>query len=704
MRPNLRLTYLDFKEKYIPRLLACSLILFLGVVSHPASAEVPPDLSEEILEPLEVTATRSTKPAKDIPHAINRLDQSDIQKGKPTITLDEALSNVPGLFSQNQFNFAQDLKISIRGFGARSPFGVRGIKILVDGIPQTLPDGQSQLDSIDPGMVNHIEVLRGPSASLYGNASGGVISVFTDDGPEGPFEAQSRWVFGEFGLLKSQLKLGGRGDTGDYSFYASRLEFNGFREHSVTENLLSQIKINFRPNDSSEWMVVARKFYSPRAEDPGALTSTQAEINPRQASSRSTAFDTGEEVDQETLGIRFRRQIGLEQELSFTAHLIHREFSNRLPFVSGGRVRLDRWAPGLAAKFVNDHPLMERPNRWILGVDYLYQNDDRQRFDNNFGSQGALTFNQLEVVDSVGPYFRNELKAADKIDLVAGARFDWVHYAVDDTFLSDGNQSGSQSVSQGSGNLGLVYHFNSEHHGYFNAASVFEVPTTTELINNPNGSGGFNPNLEPQTSLSYELGIKGQALWDYEIALFYIKSKDEILPFELPASPGRTFFRNAGKSERKGLEVSLRMPPVNGWEGRASYTYSDFEFTELVSSGVDLAGKNIPGIPRHRIAGEIKYQHPTGWFSELEVQHVGEFFVNDENTAKNGAYTASRFIFGVKKKWRTLLISVFAGLNNSLDESYNANTRINAGNGQYFEPAPPFNVFGGISVTYTPSD
>ena len=702
MKPNLRLTYPDLRKKYIPHLLACGLIL--GVVSHPASAEPLPDLPEEILEPLEVTATRSTKPAKDIPHAIDRLDQSDIQKGKPTITLDEALSNVPGLFSQNQFNFAQDLRISIRGFGARSPFGVRGIKILVDGIPQTLPDGQSQLDSIDPGVVDHIEVLRGPSASLYGNASGGVISVFTEDGPEGPFEAQSRWVFGEFGLLKSQLKLGGRGETGDYILYLSRLELNGFREHSVTENLLSQIKINFRPDDSSDWMVVARKFYSPRAEDPGALTSIQAASNPRQASSRSVAFDTGEEVDQETLGIRFRRQVDLEQELSFTGHLIHRDFSNRLPFVSGGRVRLERWAPGLAAKYVNDHPLMERPNRWILGVDFLYQNDDRQRFDNNFGSQGALTFDQLEMVGSVGPYFRNELKVTDKIDLVTGARFDWVHYEVDDTFLSDGNQSGSQSVSQGSGNFGLVYHFNPEHHGYLNASSVFEVPTTTELINNPNGSGGFNPNLEPQTSFSYELGIKGQALLDYELALFYIKSEDEILPFELPASPGRTFFRNAGKSERKGVEVSLHMPPVNGWEGRASYTYSDFEFTELVSSGVDLAGKDIPGVPRHRIAGEVKYQHPSGWFSELEVQHVGKFFVNDENTAENGNYTASRFLLGVKKKWRTLLISVFAGLNNLLDESYNANTRINAGNGQYFEPAPPFNVFGGISVTYTPSD
>jgi len=666
-------------------------------------AQGSPEEPAEVLEPIEVTATRSAKPIQNIPNAVARIEKEDIQKGLPTLTLDESLSTLPGLFFQNPYNFAQDLRISIRGFGARSPFGVRGIKILVDDIPQTLPDGISQLDTVDPGIIDHIEVLRGSSASLYGNASGGVISISTEDGPGVPFEIESKTVTGSFGLLKTQLKLGGRGLSSDYRVFGSRLELNGYRGHNATENLLLQTKFNWNTKLDSNTQLTIQKFHSPRADDPGGLTALQAAINPRQAHPQNVLFDVGEEVDQELLGWRWRKPLGQKQNLTFTAHLIHRDFSNRLPFVSGGQVEFERWAPGAAFKYVNNYSLFNKSNRWIAGLEFLYQSDARQRFNNNSGIRGVETLNQRETVNSLGIYLREEIVMSDHWELVAGARYDRIHYRVNDAFFADGDQSGSQTLNQSSGTFGGLYHIDPEHRIYLNGSTVFETPTTTELINNPSGAGGFNPNLEPQTSYSIELGIKGNPGVEYELALFYIRTKDEITPFELAAFPGRTFFQNSGTSERKGVEGQLQWRLNKNWRGTVSYTYSDFEFKEFVAGGSSFEGNSIPGVPDHRAVGKIDYQHLQGWFAILQAEYVSQFYVNNENTVENSAYTNVQLKLGLKKQWSSIRSSIFLGLNNLLDERYNANTRINAAGGRFFEPAPPFNLFAGVVLSWNPS-
>jgi iron complex outermembrane receptor protein len=692
-------------KAYLPRILGCLLIVLIVEWGSPLPflwSQVSQDGPTEVLEPIEVTATRSTKPVQNIPNAVTRIEKEAIQKAQPALTLDESLSILPGLFFQNPYNFAQDLRISIRGFGARSPFGIRGIKILVDDIPLTLPDGISQLDTVDPGNIDHIEVLRGPSASLYGNASGGVISIGTENGPQVPFEMGAKVVTGSFGLLKTQLKLGGRTRASDYRVFGSRLELNGYREHSVTENLLLQTKFNWQAVSGSGHQLTFQKFHSPRAEDPGGLTEFQAATNPRQAHPQNVLFDVGEEVDQEILGWRWRKPLGQRQDLTFTAHLIHRDFSNRLPFVTGGQVEFERWAPGAALKYINNHSLFTKSNRWIAGVDFLYQNDDRQRFDNNSGAKGAETLNQEEIVDGLGVYVRDEMVVSDDWELTAGARYDRIHYRVNDAFFADGDQSGSQTLDQGSGTLGALYHLAQEHRVYLNGSTVFETPTTTELLNNPSGTGGFNPNLEPQTSYSLELGLKGNPSIEYELALFYIRTKDEITSFELAASPGRTFFQNSGTSERRGVEAWLRWRPYKDWQGTVSYTYSDFEFQEFAVGGANFKGNRIPGIPVHRAVGQLEYRHPQGWFGSLQAEYVDRFYVDNENTAENSAYTSARLKLGIEKRWSSFRGSIFLGVNNLLDQSYNANTRINAAGGRYFEPAPPFNLFTGISLSWSP--
>lgn len=684
----------------IRRVIDCAVILAGCVtVAMPVRAQNPATTQSVILNPINITATRSERSPADIPNSITQITRYPQQNFQPGATLDEFARGTPGVFFQNQFNFTQDLRIAIRGFGARSPFGVRGIQMRVDGIPQTLPDGQTQLDSIDPSLIERMDILRGPSASLYGNASGGMIDITTREAPPEKFVVMPRQVFGQYGYLKSELFLGGRNGNFGYSIFGSHLQQDGWRDQSAMQNTLFQTKLNFKTSEDSDLMLVLREFYSPLSKDPGALTSAEVRDNPRQAAARNVQFNAGEEIRQEELGVRFRNRFSAGKELTATTYLLHRDFQNRQQFFDGGQVQFDRWVGGLMVQFVNNHMLFQRPNRFLVGVDYGIQNDDRQRFNNNFGARGALNLSQIERVQSTGPFFRNEWRVAEKLDLVFGGRWDWLRYEVKDQFKSDGNQSGARTVSQASGTAGLVYHLTGQQQIYAHAASVFEAPTTTELINNPAGKGGFNPNLNAQTSLSNELGWRGNAAgFQFDTAVFFIRTWNEITPFELASSPGRVFFRNAGQSRRIGVETRLATPEWKGLRGEVSYTFSDFEFEKYIVNDTNLKGNTFPGIPRHCWEGLLRYAHPLGFFGQIHVQRVGEFFVNDTNTATNPAYNLGQLLLGWEKKYNGIDGSVFFGVNNLFDAHYNANTRINAALGRYYEPGPPLNVFGGVRV------
>ncbi len=692
--------YFCFNHYHIRRVIHCVIALASCVTgAMPVWAQNSGTTQSVILNPINITATRSERSPADIPNSITQITRYPQQNFQPGATLDEFARGTPGVFFQNQFNFTQDLRIAIRGFGARSPFGVRGIQMRVDGIPQTLPDGQTQLDSIDPSLIERMDILRGPSASLYGNASGGMIDITTREAPPKKFVVMPRQVFGQYGYLKSELFIGGRTGNFGYSVFGSHLQQDGWRDQSAMQNTLFQTKLNFKTSEDSDLMLVLREFYSPLSKDPGALTSAEVRDNPRQAAARNVQFNAGEEIRQEEIGLRFRNRLSAGKELTATTYLLHRDFQNRQQFFDGGQVQFDRWVGGLMMQFVNNHTLFNRPNRFLIGVDYGIQNDDRQRFNNNFGVRGALNLSQIERVQSTGPFFRNEWRMKEKLDLVLGGRWDWLRYEVKDQFKSDGNQSGARTVSQASGTAGLVYHLTSQQQIYAHVASVFEAPTTTELINNPAGKGGFNPSLNAQTSLSNELGWRGNAAgFQFDTAVFFIRTWNEITPFELASSPGRAFFRNAGQSRRIGVETRLATPEWKGLRGEVSYTFSDFAFEKYMVNDTNLKGNTFPGIPRHRWEGLLRYAHPLGFFGQIHVQRVGEFFVNDTNTASNPAYTLGQLLLGWEKKYNGIDGSVFFGVNNLFDAQYNANTRINAALGRYYEPGPPLNVFGGVRV------
>jgi iron complex outermembrane recepter protein len=677
-------------------------VLLLSTLHGGYSAAQEDDLDVALtLEPVIVEATRLGTEIDRVPAAISVVGRDDVQLGRQQLGLDESLVAIPGLFLQNRYNFAQDLRISIRGFGARAGFGIRGVRVFVDGIPETLPDGQAGVDSIDLGSVERIEVLRGPAASMYGNASGGVINIISERGPEIPF-VETRLSAGELGFSKYQLKFGG--DTGrlNYMVNASHMEYDGYRVQSATRNTQFNGNFRYQIDDSSELAISAHFTDQPRADDPGALTRDEMAENPRGANPAALTFDAGEDLDQQRIGLVYKKSFGELHELQLRNYYVWRDFLNRLPFVAGGSVVIDRFFSGGGASYTYLGEILGQANRLMVGVDYDRQDDDRSRFNNDFGVQGDLTFEQNEKVTNRGVFVQNELTLTDQFVLTLGLRHDRIEIDVTDRFLDDGDDSGRRTFSETSPMFGLLYALSPAANLYATIATAFETPTTTELAN-PSGAGGFNPGIEPQQATNYEIGVKGRVdgRTHYQLALFTTDVEDELVPFQVEGQPGRTFFANAGESRRRGVELGLLTRPFEGLQLTMAYTWSDFEFREFVDAqGNDFAGNVIPGGPEHQVYGEISYARPSGFYASLDLLRVGSLYLNNANTERSSSYTVSNLRAGYELQNGPWSISPFLGVNNVFDENYPANVRINAFGGRFFEPAPERNAYAGVSFGY----
>lgn len=654
-----------------------------------------------VLAEVVVTATRIEKPVIDIPAAIGVVDEATVQHARQQLGIDESLARVPGLFMQNRFNFAQDLRVSIRGFGARANFGIRGIKILVDGIPETLPDGQGQVDSIDLSSVGQIAVMRGPASAIYGNASGGAILVTSEQGTPDPF-VEGRTSFGEYGYAKHQLKVGGESGKFNYLLSGSDLTVDGYRGNSEAESrqFSGRIRYDFEPG--SDFTVTFNGTDQPVSNDPGQLTAAQVDQDPRQARAQNIQFAAGEELEQQRLGLVYRKSFGEHHSITARNYYVWRDFVSRLAFQAGGGVTIDRLFAGGGLMYANTQAWGSHDNRLLIGVDYDHQDDDRQRFANNNGILGALSFDQNETVTSQGLYLQDEFKLLEQLELTVGLRYDEVEFDVTDRFLSDGNDSGRRSFSETSPMAGLMYSFSPRLHLYGNVSTAFETPTTTEFAN-PTGGGGFNRTLEPQTATNYEVGIKGAlgARSRYEAAIFHIDVENELIPYQLIASPGRDFFRNAGESSRDGFELSFGSQLAPGLDLSVAYTYSDFAFDRFVdAAGVDYSGNALPAAPENILQGELTYSHETGLFASVDALYVDDVYADNANTVVSDGYVVANLRLGYLATVGALSISPFVGVNNLLDEAYNSSVTINGAGGRFFEPAPERNIYGGIELRY----
>jgi len=679
------------RTKFLIRVLGSLLLLLPAMASW--SQEDGPDALDEIV----VSATRTETSVRDVARSISVVDAERIQGATQQLALDEALAGVPGLYMLNRYNFAQDLRVSLRGFGARSAFGIRGIKIIVDGIPETLPDGQAGVDSIDLGSAGRIEVLRGPSSTLYGNASGGVIAIETEGVRESPF-IEANLAAGELGYRKYQLKTGGTAGKFDYLVNVSTQELDGYRDHSYAEGTVVNGRLGYRFTEDDILTVALNHTDQPVSKDAGGLNAAEVAANRRAARSTNVLFDADEALDQQRIGFVYRRKRSAG-DLTLRNYYVWRDFENSLPFESGGAVDLERFFYGFGAQYTLGDMLPESLDV-TLGFDIDRQDDDRRRFDNLQGTTGPLVFDQQERVDAGGVFANFQYRFAGKWSLSGGLRYDEISFDITDRYLADGDDSGSIDFDRVSPSLGLSLDLG-QGILFGSYSSSFETPTTTELAN-PDGSGGFNGALDPQTADNFEIGYKGgdRRLY-YEVAVFDISLEDELVPFELEQFPGRTFYSNAGKSSRTGVEAAVSWTSESGFGIDASYTWSDFTFDEFVDeNGTDFSGSRLPGLPRQFGYLGLRYQSERGLRAILETSYSGDLYANNANTAVIPSYTVTGMRVSYDFERGPWLFRPYVGVNNLFDEKYNSNIRINAFGGRYYEPAPERNAYAGVVVTW----
>lgn len=677
--------------------------LTLVCLCQPLIAVARPD-SFFVLEEVIVSATRIPLEWSRMPLAAGRVGQDEIQLGRQQLGLDESLVNIPGLFFQNRYNFAQDLRISIRGFGARANFGIRGIKLFADDIPLTMPDGQGNVDSLDLGSAQSVEVIRGPVSAIYGSAGGGVINISTEQGPETPF-LSGRFSAGAYDYRLAQAKAGGQ--TGKFNWFInlSATELDGYRAQSRYERSLLNSKFRYDFDDGSSLTAVFNAVDSPTAQDAGALNAAEVLLDRRQAVARNVQFDADEAVQQQTLGLVWRKALNGANDVLLRAYALQRDFQNLLPFDvnsngQGGSVDLERKVAGLGGYWSWNKPLGEAgDNRLVVGFDVDQQRDLRQRFANNAGLAGALTTSQDEDVSSRSLFVEDAWAIARQLTLTAGARFDDMQYDVSDR--TAGNGSGETAFQQFSPMVSLAWSPSAQLNLYGNLSTSFDPPAITELAN-PNGPSGFNQNLGPQTATNYEIGAKG---WftdriRYELALFHIAVKDEIVPFELLGS-GQSFFRNAGRSTHDGVEAGISLELVPGLTASAAYTGSDFTFKTFSEPGDKVFdGRRIPGVPQQQFHLDLAWQPSSGFYAGWDLLYVGAFFADNANSVKTDSYLVANLRAGYRWSSQRWELQPFLGVNNLFDENYMGNIRINAAFGRYYEPAPQRNVYAGVELRY----
>ncbi|MDX1625670.1 MAG: TonB-dependent receptor [Wenzhouxiangellaceae bacterium] len=677
------------------------IVRWLVVLAVSLPATLAPAQEGLELEPLEVRAARATVALSELPAAVTVIDGEALRRGRDIVTLADALQLVPGLFVQNAGNFAQDARIALRGFGARASFGIRGVAIIVDGIPVTLPDGQAQVDAIDLGDVERIEILRGPVSALYGNAAGGVIRI-TTRGPQPGGTAHARQAFGSHGRSNSRAGVSAGSETLAWSLDAARFEQDGFRRHAEVLQRRVGSRLDWTPGPDTRWTASVGWFDAPEELDAGGVTAEQAARMPRAARDANVAFDAGESLEQWRAGTTLEHEFDAQRRIALTAFGLERDFENRLPFRDGGQVEFDRRFAGLDARYEQGLALTSRSVVLTAGIDLRHQRDDRRRYDNLSGRRGALVLEQRERVRSAGVYGQARIELAAAWTAMVGLRLDRVILDVDDRFVADGDQSGDRTWEEASPMAGLVWRPRPGLALFANLGTAFQTPTTTELANpeDPGSGGGFNRDLDPQRARSLELGARGSfdgGRW--EVAAFRADIDDAITSFEVPgfSGTGRDFFRNAGRSTREGVEAMLVATPSDGLELRAGAAWSDFRFDRFVTPDGDFSGNRLPGVPELRGFTDLSWQGPAGLFAGLTVTARDEIVADNANTASAPGTALVDLRAGREWAFGVGRLGLQAGVENLFDRRSIDNVRVNAFGGRYFEPAPGRTVHVALS-------
>jgi iron complex outermembrane receptor protein len=695
-------------------------ITYLTAAAQTALA-TPADPRDDVV----VTATRTDTNSFDVAAVIGSVPGSRLRDDALGINLADDIAEVPGLLARNRNNYAQDQQISIRGIGANSTFGVRGVRIYQDGIPATGPDGQGQVSQFNLDSAQRVEILRGPFSALYGNSAGGVIQIFTADGRE-PAEMRGSTAYGSFGAFRASVDACGVRGPLDYNLDFTHFSVEGYRDHSSAQNESFNGKFRYSIDDVNRLTLIANVMSRPNAQDPLGLTPAEFNADSHQTDPAATTFNTRKSLAQQQGGLIYDLDLGGGQALRLLGYFGHRTVEQFLPIPtalqasptsSGGVVDLHRQFGGVDSRWSWQGSLAGRPLSWVAGVSYDRQNELRRGYNNfiasTLGVQGALRRDENDIVRDLDQYLQGTWDFAPRWSLMAGVRRSDVSFDSRDHYLtpSNGNDSGQASYSATSPVAGLMFETRSWLHLYASYGQGFQTPLGSELAYRPHGGAGLNFALQPARSDNSELGAKMQIEPNFgaQFALFQTLTRNEIVVNTNLG--GRSTYQNAGRTRRSGAEFALDYALAASLRLRLAYTYVDAVYSDAYSTCVAgpcalptvrvAAGRRLPGVPRSDLYAAMRWGQELGWHTSAGAQYLSSVAVNDVNSVFAPSYALFGVVGGYGAQLRNLRLSAFLRINNLLNRRYVGAIIVDDGNGRYFEPAAGFNVLAGAAVDFT---
>ena len=683
-----------------------------------------------------VTVTSVAQPSFDTPAAVDVVSGRTLKEGQRQVNLSETLSRVPGLNIADRQNYAQDLQISSRGFGARSTFGVRGIRLYADGIPATMPDGSGQVSHFALSSAARVEVLRGPFSALHGNAAGGVIAIFSEDAPQGLRVTPSA-SFGSFGTWRAGGQVAGTQGALGYSLDVSRFATDGARDHSAARRDLENARLKFRLSDATTLTWTMNRVDMPASQDALGLTRAEASANPNQATAVANQFNTRKSTRQVQSGAVLEHAFSPQNQVRISGYggdraiqqyqaitVAAQTTGGTNAFTSpGGVIDLDRSYYGLDARWIHSGFIGDGAYLVTAGLARELQNELRRGYNNftsatNVGVLGLLRRNEENRVVNTSQFLQAEWQAWPQLKLSAGVRSSRVAFASKDRFIATGNgdDSGAVVYRATTPAAGAVWSVTGQINLYATAGRGFETPTFNELAYSPAGGSGLNFALRPAVSRHAEAGIKTRfAGGTLNLALFSADTSDEIVTQS--NSGGRAVFQNAGRTARKGVELAVSKSFAGGWSVLGAYTLIEAIYADnfrtcigappcLAAAAVTIpAGNNMPGIPKRSLFAEVAWRAPRAGsygtpYAALEVRNLSQMYVDDRNSDSAAGYTTASIRTGFEKRGGNWTVAGFARIDNLSNARYVGSVIVNETNGRHFEPSPGRNWTVGASLAY----
>ena len=698
-------------------------ILVMAALAATAAARASNGANGQRLSDIVVTATRIATPAFDVPASITSVPGADLRDDNLGINLAESMHSVAGLLVRNQYDYAQDQQVSIRGIGAGSPFGVRGVRIYQDGIPQSGPDGQGQVSEFNLGSAERVEVLEGPFSALYGNSSGGVIQIFTADGAA-PGSLRFDLGYGSFGAERAGVDASDAVGKFRYNLNFTHFAWRGFRPHQQARSESFNGKVNYAIGRHSSLTFVANVLSRPDSMDAQGLTATEFAADPNQTSAAALAFNTRKTLNQQEGGLIFKQQLTAHQSLQLMGYYGHRTVLQYLsipvgaqfaPASSGGVVDLHRNFGGGDARWTLQRHLAGMPFSLVAGVSYDTQNELRRGFNNfighTLGVEGTLRRDENDIARNFDEYMQASLAFSRRWRLMVGVRHSQVKFITQDHFITalNGNDSGEVTYTATSPVAGLMYAPLHWLHLYAAFGQGFRTPLASELAYQPDGAPGINLALRPARSNNGEIGAKfrvGHTLYA-NVAAFLTHTNDEIVI--VSDSGGRSTYQNAGRTRRSGVQASLEYHFRPHWRLQLAYTYVDAIYIDAFHTCTRVpcvtptqlipSGNRLPGVPRNNAYAKITWGGRLGWHASLSGQYLGSIPANEINSAFASAYSVFNLSGGYRTTFGRQRLEAFLRVNNFLNRHYVAAVIVNQSSGAYFEPAPGINLLLGLTLT-----